>query len=404
MTDVPGQYTTGAKLTRPKHRWTLGAVVLLLAGAMWVALLRRPQQQLARATVDDRPAHAGERKQEPGSRAQARSTAIPTPDRAPVDSIEIERVELSKHEVCRGEETVVTVHAESKDKEDEYLSYGVLGRPELVGPRFPLLLDESLGYNWMRVFVQGKFGTSKVVSVPPVLVKNCDAPLKVAIDVARKVDLPDRAWLTARVSAPTGGAQFEAIEYEWDFGDGKTEKTTLPEVEHSYEARQQTRAYSYFFVTLKVRDAHGRLASGSKSVRFVNLGFVPLTKDQVVVFSGTTKAASDTDAEKTWLYHGAPYPSELGPVTVKDIVVGADGAERVTDTRVFDALALLGFSHVPPGQSLVTRDLTHLRPSKPGATRVFELSGKARGIKTVAGSFNLIPPPAEVAQSGNESL
>lgn len=385
-----------------KRWWTAGAVIALLL-AVWLAITSRPSTSAIRhkdpiTSTSARSSDKSERRRPPPHVSTGHM------ERPPVDNIVIERVEVSKQEVCKGEDVVVTVHAESKDKEEQYLSYGALGRPDIVGPRFTLQLQESLGYDWLKVFVQGKYGTSTVASVPPVLVKDCEAPVSVSIDVERKAAAFDRAMLTARVTAPDSAQPFVAIEYEWDFGDGTSLKSERPQIEHSYEGRPHTSAYSYFFITVKARDAGGRVAEASRSLRFVNLGFIPLAdRREVQVFTGARSAGAASDSEKIWLYHGAPYAVRVERVIVKDVTTDAAGAQKETNRREYDALGLLGFADLPPGQSRETRDLNDLRPTSAGTTRILELTGRGPGGSTVVGAFTLLPPQAELASSAGET-
>ncbi len=381
-----------------KRLWAIGVVVTLVL-AVWLTIQQRSSR---RETLRAQPAASAsvqvEQTRSSSRRVPRAPVAVPR-DPPPVDNIVIERVEVSKQEVCRGEDVVVTVQAVSKDKQEQYLNYGALGDPNIHGPRFSLKPRESIGYGWLRVVVQGKYGTSVLANVPPVLVKDCDAPVSASIDLQRHAAAFDRATLTARVTTPPGAQPFQPVAYEWDFGDGTSLKSEQPVVEHSYEGRAHTSAYSYFFVTVKARDAGGRVAESSRSLRFVNLGFLALANERKVrVFSGVASGGG-TQGEKIRLYHGAPYAVRLERVIVKEAAVDASGAATETVLREYGALELLGFAELPPGQSLETRDLSHLRPTTAGATRILELTGRGPGGSTVTGAFSLLPPQRELALS-----
>jgi hypothetical protein len=334
-----------------KRRWAWGAILMLAVAGLLLLPSREPGAAASMARRVGKKSNTEQREPRQGKRAPRVVDERPTASRPPVDNIVIEKVEVDKQELCRGEDATVTVHAKSVDEDDEYLAYGSLGRPELVGPRFTFKPEESVGIDWMKVFVRGKFGTSVIASVPPILVKDCQPPPSVSIEYRRPTDAPDRALLAASISVPAEGDQkFEPVEYEWDFGDGAKEKTAAAEVSHSYEHRRQTRAYAYFFVTVKARDAAGRLAQGSRSLRFVNLGFRPLlNEDRVVVFAGIDQVGT---TERVWLYHGAPYSVRLERITVKDVTTDESGAEQATAGRDYDAASILGFSELPSGKSI----------------------------------------------------
>jgi len=310
-------------------------------------------------------------------------------------------VAVDKREVCRGEEAIVSIRARATDGAAEYLNFGVMGHPDMAGPRFPLHLTKSLEDGEMRVFARGKAGEVTLAAIPSIQVKDCDTPLAVTIGYQRKAAMMDRAWLTASVAlggnAPND-APFEPVAYVWDFGDGKKETTTSADVEHSYEGRLQSTSYSYFFVTVSARDAAGREARGSRSLRFVNLGFGALERDhQVMLFTGVHESA--TGDERIWLYHGHSRSVRLDRVIVKDVVRDAAGHESVSAMQTHSAQSLLGFSDVPAGESRVLRDLKGLRPSDPNTERVVEVSGTTENGTTVRGAFNLLPPKTALAES-----
>jgi hypothetical protein len=110
-------------------------------------------------------------------------------------------VDVDKTEVCKGEQITVSVRARSLDSAPELLNYGVVAHPDIGGPRFTLKLEESLGVDWMKVFVRGQHGTIEVASIPPVLVKACEAPFVASIGVRRRAAAFDRVWLRGSVAA-----------------------------------------------------------------------------------------------------------------------------------------------------------------------------------------------------------
>jgi hypothetical protein len=240
----------------------------------------------------------------------------------------------------------------------------------------------------MKVYARGKDGSAVLAEVPPITVKDCELPFTLSVGYARNVNMPDRAWLSATVSTAQGSKEspFEPVAYSWDFGDGTTRETSKPEVEHSYEGRLQDTAYAYFLVSVKARDAQGRLARGSRSLRFVNIGFDP-TGGSVNVF-----AAIDTSApgeESISLYHG----SEL-PVVIRRVAVSERASEGGTQAdappRDYDVAKLLGFSEIPPGESLRVRSLAELRPRDANTVRVLQLEGESADGTPATGAFTLI--------------
>jgi PKD domain-containing protein len=318
--------------------------------------------------------------------------------------VTIDGVDVDKRDICRGQEVVVNVRARATDGAGAYLNFGVLGQPELVGSTFSLHPRESIGYGWMRVFARGKRGLATIAAVPPITVRDCEVPVQVTVDVRRPPDMPDRAVLTAQIVTSGAGqaepSSFEAAKYTWDFGDGTSATSTSPEVEHSYEGRRQDRAYSYFWVAVEAHDHEGRTVRGSRSLRFVNLGFRPFVRDdRVLVFAGARPDGAG--GEKLWLYHGHGSPVRLDRVVVSTVVRDATGRETTTASRGYEPAAVLGFIDLPAGDSRVTSGLDSLRPSEAGASATIEVSGRSADGKAASAAFRLPALPA-LAQTEKE--
>jgi hypothetical protein len=373
-----------------KKRWGALGIAVLLAGA-WFGLSRERQAKSAPAVQSN--AQLGRAPEETlVSRRAAGSSATARSVTKLEDAIEIESVEVDKSEVCKGEEVIVRVKAKSLDGEDADLTYGVAGQPRLVGPTFTLRPEESIGIDWLKVFVRGRRGTHELRSVPPVLVKDCLAPAQLHVQQLRDADRPDQAQLHAEITVPEGEGAFQPVSFDWDFGDGTRLQTSETSVAHSYEGRLQTTNHSYFLVSVTARDAEGHSTRGSRSLRFVNLGYHSWRSDKRVVVYAGFGPGETAGSERTWLYHGAPVSITLDSVTVSDVETGDAGEQLHENERVYSPSALFGFSELPAGKSLTTRDLGALRPTEPGATRLVELRGHGPGTVKADAAFVLRGP------------
>jgi hypothetical protein len=374
------------------RRWIAAAMLIGLAVLLGFAWRRHLPPGPTEVRSHDRSA-AQLSSDTPGKRAV---TMHPRGERDPLSPI-VDAIEVAKREVCRGEENLVTVRAHAPDGADEYLTYGVLGEPDLYGPRIPFVAGRSKNAP-MQIYIRGKRGASTVADVPQVVQKDCDAPPRVEIRVHREASIPDRAWLMARITDPA--ALSGAVEYEWVFGFGHRQTTVTTEVEHSYEERRQTTHYSYFVVTVIAR-AGGRNVTGSRSVRFINFGFTPLVRDDHVTVFAAIDTRSDTSTTmRGWLYHG--HPSAVHLTRIKVTTEGRGKGEVEEPAVEQDAAALLGVSELPPGESQVMVDLAPLRPSAPGTTRTFQFTGRSADGKAVGGSFVLVAPTGAVALGSPE--
>ncbi len=396
-----------AAMTRSHRKtWFTAFAFLLLAGVACVFLLafRSPKvaTTAAAADLDDHPPLANG---EPARQRWRANGVVTAAEATPDVGVEIDAIDVDKQQACKGEEITVSVRARATERDGgRFLSYGVMGHPDSVGPRFTLRLEESLAVDWMRVFVRGRRGAA-VKAVPPVVVKDCETPDVVTIDVQRKPEMMDRAWLTARLAqrgATAEASPLRPVEYRWTFDDGTTQTTQTPDVEHNFENRRQNVAHAYYFVSVEARDTNGRTARGSRSLRFVNLGFRPLIHDkQVVVFSAIDPRAAG--GEKVWLYHGHDEAVRIDRIIVNDIIRGANGGDVTVATNGHDAMTLLGFAEIPPGKSIATRDLAALRPAEAGKQRVVEITGHTASGHTARGAFNLLAPDVVLAATAEET-
>lgn len=392
------QRATAMKRT---YRYVVGGAALAGLTALHFA---RSSKQTATAPADApvKRATSGADERVASPLSPRTPLVMPEPP-SPAGHAVIERIEVSRTEVCRGEEVVVTVTARSRDDGESYLGFEVLNRPELVGPRFSLNPVQSLARGELKVIARGKHGDVAVGDVPAVRVADCDAPATLALELRRSADAMDRAWLTAHVverAKSDGEAGFEAASYEWDFGDGKKTTTSEPSVRHSYESRSHETAYSYFPVRVTAKDARGASVTGSRTLRFVNLGFAGLKfKDEVAIFSGFERKPSGR--EEIWLYHGGPEEVELTAVTVKDVSTDAEGREHTT-SRSYEPLALLGVARLPPGESVVLSDLTELEPEATRSVRSVEVRGRTRRGHDANGAFTLVAASPEPSSDERE--
>ena len=314
----------------------------------------------------------------------------------------IARVTVEKSEVCAGEENLIEVVAHDADGRDEHLRISVddpgSGR-KVWGAKIPYRLERPLGRP-MRVVVEGRRGVAGA-DVPHVTVKDCVALHQVTIDVQRTQDAMDRVKLKAQITEPPSSAdaptkRLVPLVYRWDFGDGSKETTSGPEVEHSYEAREQNVATASFIAAVRIEGRDGEEAKGSRAIAFPNLGFSRLTLEGSVLISAgfQESPASDTAASRTervWLYHGYRQPVRIDKVKLRETVL-ENHEERETLSRDFDPEALLGFRELPPRQSLTTRDLTAFYPSTKDATavRYVEVRGRTTDGKEASGTFTLL--------------
>jgi hypothetical protein len=369
---------------RPRHRLTvlLSAVLVLLVLLVLVGV-RQVRRRHAAVTVpsaaDEVPprrglANAPRRVDWP--RPVDEAPAADAPRRGPIiDSIEVDRTEA-----CAGEQVFATVKAHAAGGGTDRLIVR-LGDSNEMGFRLPFRLEKGAAPRERKVFVTGPGGPEAVGDIPPVDIKDCEVEQRVTIDVSLDLRSPHALTLTANVREREGERSFVPVVYEWDFGDGTTQTTSTPEVQHSYEGRSQRTRFSYFLITAKASDAGGRAVQGARAYGFPNFGFGPLVDEKrVVLFSSGGPPEGEQGATPIRLHHGYDRPVRIDHVASKQVFRDADGEREVPD-RSYTARELLGVEDLPPGTGTPVGDLSALRPREPGSVRVLEVVGHADGME-----------------------
>jgi hypothetical protein len=390
----------------------VGSIAIVIVG---VALWRRGGRQDAPAATSEGETQVPATRSWPAAAFRLVDPPPVAPDELPdPDRPIVDQLWLDKDSVCRGEENFINVKARTSNGTDAFVGIRfddpTTGHVS-AGTRIPFRLQAPPARE-LTVFVEGKGGAAQVVALPPIEVKDCVAPRQITIESGRNANSPDRLALTARVteSAPDSSAQaterFVPVAYEWDFGDGTVLTGTDATIEHSYEGRDQTVVQSSFLVTVKARDSRGNEAKGSRALWLPNLAFAPLVAKGRVVVSVGVKDADPTTAtpERIWLYHGYPHTVRLERVSLRETVLDPGAAtERETFRKEFRPAELLGFSELPPHQSLTTRDLGEFQPKESAAVRIVEVVGRTADDKPVRAVFTLLPPKGETATNEGES-
>jgi hypothetical protein len=314
---------------------------------------------------------------------------------------QIDSIEVDKSEVCYGEENFANIRAHDETGGSDRLIVRLGGSREM-GLRVPFRIDRANAATPRRIIVSGGGGPPVMATIPEVKLKDCDVAERVTIDVSLTSRSPHLLTLKAGVNpAPAGQEAFEAVSYEWDFGDGTKQASDSPSVEHSYEGVPQTTRFAYFLMSVKLRDRRGRELSGSRAYGFPNFGFGEFLDNHEILLTsaGGSEAGEGTaGAERVRLYHGFDKPVQLERVRVRDVRRGA--AQPAGSAKEYAPQALLGVTLLPPHASTSTIDLSALRPSEPDTQRRLELVGAAGSIRA-HGEIVLTSTARTAAQASN---
>ncbi|HKO50212.1 MAG TPA: PKD domain-containing protein [Polyangiaceae bacterium] len=380
----------------------MGFVFCLATLGVWLG--RRPASVPVRAAQHELPDTqiespvSTQRPDRDTDRKHSRSRASSQPD-PHTPTIKLAKVE--KTEVCRGEDNFLNVEAHTAKGTDAFLTvrfdHPVTGQTVRGGSRIPFRLDAP-SERGLDIVVEGGHATVARLTLPPVKVKDCDAPLQVEVKQSRTMEAPDRVTFSAQIKEPADlpharRQPFVATDFEWDFGDGQRQRTKETSIEHSYEARDQGVTQSSFVVTVKASDARGLQASGTHGVVLVNLGFPQLVyKNRVTLTMGM--ALPDAESGKParrWMYHGYSRPVRLTQVKLREIMFDKDHHEVELSRQDYSPDHVFGFYRLDPKTSQPVRDWTEFVPTEPGHIRLIEVSGSTDDGKEALGAFSLLP-------------
>jgi len=319
----------------------------------------------------------------------------------------IDEITVEKPEVCSGEENLITVRAHTENGTDPYLHYVINGE---MGSSFPVRLwrDQNgvVGEHTITVFGRGNVATT--VPLPRYTVKDCEESQMVAIETRLRPNTNSEFQFLAKTTAPRTRVRpgqkepdppprpFAATSYLWSFGDGQTQTSEVPVIEHSYEDRPQKAHYSYFAIEVTLRAQDGSTKSGRTTLSIINPSFEALSQKNVVTllialtprFPELSDDGTVTQQVRLWHHNDAPVTIERALKT-KYLVGGAGESEP----EVVDVADLLGATRVPTGRGLTTQVVldTHAEPNVFSIT--YRVEGHSQDGYPVVGSFSVMRPP-----------
>jgi hypothetical protein len=386
------------KTRHPEHarRWALG----LGAAAVLALLMFWLRSRGAEAPV--RHHVSGAQHPAPGPSETLHNRAVLPPAResppratsAPV----IDEIVVEKPELCAGEETLVSVRAHTPDASDAELHY-LIGTG--TGQSVPLRawLDEQGQPPPFQVTVFGKGNVATSVPVPALRVRPCRVGTFV---VLTHRSLPNR-WggfeLHAQLREPPGGpasAPASPRRYDWSFGDGTRDETSSSAVTHSYEDRPQQALYSQFLVRVDVTTRDGRTLVARDALQLPNPAYEAWTRKGIVSLLVALDppfpvlSASGRVEQGVRLRHYRPDAVEIE--SVKAVRYYADGAGE-SPPQTVDVRALLGTSHIPPGNGVALQVVLDARAEPDVLSVSYYLKGTSAEGRPVVGSFSVMRPP-----------
>jgi hypothetical protein len=315
------------------------------------------------------------------------------PEPAPI----VDQVSVEKSTVCAGEENLLRIKAHTVNGTDAYLHYVVDGHAGNPVPlRFFRADDGPMPARKITVFGRGNVATT--VDVPEVRVNDCgDFPL-VMVRHRLLANSDDQYQLSVRLShAPK---DFRAEAYEWDFGDGSSQKTAEPIVRHAYEPKARG-IYVRFLVDVAVVSAEGKRLRGRSALELLNRAEqVRLERGVVLIQAELTPRFPVVDADGTLHQRVRLFHQADEAVTIHGIVLERSGSQQSREK--VEPGAVLGSASIPPGRGLEVEFTLPKRDPHVGAL-TYSLQGRA-GASPARGAFSLMWPPEPPTREHSEPV
>jgi len=324
----------------------------------------------------------------------------------------IDAVEVEKPEVCLGEENLVTMHAHTEgNTEDGYLHYrggGGTGRFLVYRGERP---EPDASGKTSDTITQpiGTFGRGNVATFTQASyrVKDCKVDHKLLLKYALLPNTIAEFGFSARLIPFGTQARFNAVRYEWDFGDGTVVNTTEPEATHDFTDHLQAHLFESFLVTATAIDASGKRLVGRTGVELPSHYFHNLqTNCMVTLLVRMTPRMPQMDAngvvtQSYRLWHFDPQPIEVTALFKREVTVESLYANPVGsashktgglhEETVPDIRSILGTTVIPPSGIEFTLKLD--TKQSPLAAIDYHVEGVTSTGLRVRGQFPLMRPP-----------
>ncbi len=303
--------------------------------------------------------------------------------------------------MCSGEENLVTIKAHTVDGTDDHLHY-VVGSE--TGQRIPVRIWKRADgtYERPRVSVFGRDNVATHAELPEFQVKDCE-PLRNAVVGSRllpntmgEYEFQVRILDVAAKKLPDA-RPFQAVRYEWSWGDGSTETTQGPVATHRFSGQELERMYHQYLVSVEAVAANGERVKGRQALQVLNLAYENFVYRGVITVLGEgtprfPQLGEDGVVRQTFrLFHQAKGSVRIDKVT-------AVRAFRPTQEEPSREEALetneLAVSHIPPGKGVEVQVKLDTKAEPDTAVITFLLEGSSEDGHPVRGSFSVMRPPA----------
>lgn len=318
---------------------------------------------------------------------------------------------ISKTEICVGEPVVAKMSSLSSDRTDNRINYVIGGVP---GNVTALTYDQPGDYQVLFAASDGKAMDQQSITVH---VRDCGksfeyvtvqgVPLAFHNDTFHVTAVVRSLGLVGDDNRSEGFLEAKEVAYEWEFGDGTVETTTVPYVKHSYAERdERSTLNSTFTVTVKAHANGLAKPIGKTTVTLPNLYKANLNNGKIVPKVAPARAAAQAGGGYTAKLEVNNLEAETLDLSSAIVMpIACDGTD--SGEKTVDAASIFSKRRLPPGHSslditipagAITADTCRMR---------YEVTGKSaygRPVVLVAVVFVRDPPVESVDTTTPEHL
>lgn len=315
---------------------------------------------------------------------------------ARAEPITIDEVTIEKHELCSGEEALVSVRAHTNDETDAFLRYQVgSGGGTSVPVRLFRQPDGSVSLPEIRVF--GQNGKVAKAAFPSVELKECEARHLLLVSARLMANTRSTYEISARVQT-YGRGQTRPLRprsFRWSFGDGAVENSTIPVATHTFSLGTSQRIYPAFLIRVEATDAAGNTVVGRSSVQLLNMELQNFLEKQIITLVSEAEPRFPMlDAEgRVHQVFSLRHYYEV-PIRIERVhVISQYRAGESQKQAVAPSGVLGGNVEIAPGQTIKVSRTLDTREEPEVVARIYQLEGVSADGYPVRGMISLMRPP-----------
>jgi len=261
---------------------------------------------------------------------------------------------ISKTTFCAGEPVTATMSSRSSDGTVDRINYVIGG---VQGKVVALTYDRPGDYQVLFAASDGQGIDQQSITVH---VQDCGRSFQFVTVRAIALGFQNDTFLFTAVvesAGPVGDDNRSPsflppnqVAYDWEFGDGAAETTSVPYVKHSYAERdERSSSNSTFTINVLARASGQASPIGRTTVTLANIYKANLNNGLIVPKATPARAVAEHGGYTATLDVNNLEAVALNLFSAIVMPIGCDGTDR--DGQIISAISILSTPYLPPGKS-----------------------------------------------------